>query len=99
MACQVWSEKLDQYLDGELPSNEQQVLREHMRGCADCSSESLDRLRAKRAIQLAGQRFVADPAFCNRMQAGIQRELPHRDRPRPVGEGLLPWRLRLLRPC
>jgi anti-sigma factor RsiW len=86
MACQVWSEKLDQYLDGELPSNEQQVLREHMRGCAECSSESLDRLRAKRAIQLAGQRFVAEPAFRNRIQAGMQRK---RAASRPAASG---WR-------
>ena len=36
MACQLWSEKLGQYVDGELPPNEQHILREHMRGCADC---------------------------------------------------------------
>jgi anti-sigma factor RsiW len=74
MACQLWSEKLGQYVDGELPPNEQHILREHMRGCADCSSESLDQLRAKRAIQLAGQRFVPDAAFRARIQAGIQKK-------------------------
>ena len=74
MACQVWSEKLGLYLDGELPPNEQQVLREHMRGCADCSSDSLDRLRAKRSIQLAGQRFVPDAAFRARIQAGTHKK-------------------------
>jgi anti-sigma factor RsiW len=80
MACQVWSEKLGLYLDGELPPNEQQALREHMRGCADCSSDSLDRLGAKRAIQLAGQRFVPDAAFRARIQAGIQKK-PSASRP------------------
>lgn len=74
MACQLWSEKLDLYLDGELPPDEQRRLREHMRGCVDCSSESLDQLRAKRAIQLAGQRFVPDPAFRARIQAGIHKK-------------------------
>jgi anti-sigma factor RsiW len=74
MACQVWSEKLDLYLDDELPPNEQQVLREHMRGCADCSSDSLDRLRAKRSIQLAGQRFFPDAAFRARIQAGTHKK-------------------------
>src|SRR5229473_4761245 len=71
MACQVWSEKLDTYLDGELPPDEQHALREHLHGCAACASDSLDRMRAKRAVQSAGQRFVPDAAFRARIQKNV----------------------------
>jgi anti-sigma factor RsiW len=71
MACQPWSEKLDTYLDGELPPDEERALREHLRGCAACSSDSLGRIQAKRAIQSAGQRFVPDAAFRARIQKSL----------------------------
>src|SRR5437588_12964430 len=76
MACQQWAEKLDAYLDGEVPVDEQRALREHLRGCATCASESFDRLQAKRAIQMAGQRFVPDAAFRARIQNSLAKARP-----------------------
>ena len=76
MACQLWSEKLDTYLDGELPPSEETALREHLRSCAACSSDSLDRLQAKRAIKSAGQRFLPDAAFRARIQKSFRASRP-----------------------
>jgi anti-sigma factor RsiW len=71
MVCDIWTEKLDAYLDGELPSAEARALSEHLRGCAACAAESLSRVQQKRALQAAGQRFTPDPAFRVRIQKTI----------------------------
>jgi anti-sigma factor RsiW len=71
MVCDVWTEKLDAYLDGELPTAEARVLGEHIKGCAACAAESLSRVQQKRALQAAGQRYKPDPAFRARIQMSI----------------------------
>jgi len=71
MACERWTEKLDAYIDGELPADEVRALAEHLRGCASCAAEGLNRVQQKRAIQAAGQRFTPDPAFRKRIQKSI----------------------------
>jgi anti-sigma factor RsiW len=71
MACENWADKLDAYLDGELPAAEARAFGEHLRGCAACSAESLSRVQLKRAVQGAGQRFTPDPAFRARIQKSI----------------------------
>jgi anti-sigma factor RsiW len=68
MACERWTEKLDVYVDGELPADEARALDEHLRGCASCAAEGLRRVQLKRAVQAAGQKFTADPAFRSRVQ-------------------------------
>jgi len=73
MACDTWTEKLDAYLDGELPATEARALGEHLRGCSACSAESLSRVQLKRAVQAAGQRFTPDPDFRARIQKSIAR--------------------------
>src|SRR5271169_5864091 len=71
MVCEAWAEKLDAYLDGELPPAETRALGEHLRGCAACAAESLSRVQQKRALRTAGQRFTPDPAFRARIQESI----------------------------
>ncbi len=78
MACELWVGKLDAYLDGELLPAEELAVREHLRTCAGCAADSLERLQAKRAIQAAGQRFVPDAAFRARMQKGFAISRPAR---------------------
>jgi anti-sigma factor RsiW len=51
-------------------------LREHLRSCAACSSDSLDRLQAKRAIKSAGQRFLPDAAFRARIEKSFRASRP-----------------------
>jgi anti-sigma factor RsiW len=57
MACDAWREKLDAYLDGELPSAESAELSTHLRTCSECSPDALGRVQLKRAIASAGKRF------------------------------------------
>jgi anti-sigma factor RsiW len=78
MVCETWIEKLDVYLDGELPAAEARSVGEHLRGCASCAAESLSRVQQKRALQSAGQRFTADPAFRARIQQSIAVRRPVR---------------------
>ena len=90
MACDSWIEKLDAYLDGELPASEARALSEHLRGCSACTAESLNRVQQKRAVQAAGQRFTPDPAFRARIQESIAARRPARR----IGSGFLSWRRR-----
>src|SRR6266851_6793769 len=71
MICESWREKLDAYLDGQLPVAEARALSEHMRGCAGCAAESLSKVQQKRATQIAAQRFIPDPAFRAKIQTNI----------------------------
>ena len=57
MACESWREKLDAYVDGELPSSDAAALAKHLRECAGCSSETLELVQMKRAVAAAGKRY------------------------------------------
>jgi anti-sigma factor RsiW len=71
MACDEWKEKLDAYLDDELAAGDVRLLEEHLRRCAACAAESLGKLRLKRAIQAAGQRYIPDAAYRARMEKNL----------------------------
>src|SRR5258707_8780136 len=76
MVCETWTDKLDAYLDGELPAAEERVLGEPLRGCQSCAAESLSKVQQKRAVHAAGQRFTPDAAFRARIQASIAPQRP-----------------------
>jgi anti-sigma factor RsiW len=57
MACDLGNEKLDAYLDGELPSEEANALSAHMHTCNSCAADALERVRWKRTVALAGKRY------------------------------------------
>src|SRR5258708_14185610 len=78
MVCEAWTEKLDIYLDGELPAAEARALGEHLRGCPACAAESVDRVQQKRALQAAGHRFTPNPAFRARIQQSVAARRPAR---------------------
>lgn len=71
MACEAWRERIDAYLDGELQGADERLIREHLRGCAVCATDSLDRMRLKRALQIAGRRYAPDSAFRSRVEKSI----------------------------
>jgi anti-sigma factor RsiW len=77
MACESWKAKLDTYLDGELPEDEMRTFDAHVRNCPSCSANALPRVQMKRALQVAGKRFVPSAEFRKRMQ---QRMAPKRKR-------------------
>lgn len=66
--------KLDAYLDGELTADEERQVREHLRGCATCAADALQRLQLKRAVQSAGIRFSPDPAFRARIEQRVRKK-------------------------
>jgi anti-sigma factor RsiW len=74
----MWNEKLDAYLDGELPPGEERALASHLQTCSACAAESLSRVQLKRAIHSAGQRFTPDPAFRARIEKSIAAKQPSR---------------------
>jgi anti-sigma factor RsiW len=78
MVCDTWTEKIDAYLDGELPPAEARALSEHLRGCGACAAASLSKVQQKLAIRTAGQRFTPSAAFRARIQASIAPRPPAR---------------------
>ena len=75
MACESWKEKLDTYLDGELPEKEMRDFDAHVRGCASCAADALRRVQMKRAIQTAGKRFTPSDDFRRRVQQSVASKL------------------------
>ena len=61
MNCETWQDKLDAFVDAELPAAQAAAFEEHLRGCAGCAAETRARQRLKRETHLAGQAF-APPA-------------------------------------
>jgi anti-sigma factor RsiW len=76
VACDAWREKLDAYVDGELPPSEAAVLAKHLRECTDCAAEALERVQMKRAIAVAGKRY--QPSL--ELREKVQRNLAGRPR-------------------
>ena len=71
MACDAWREKLDAYVDGELPSMEAAALGKHLRECSDCAGEALERVQVKRAVAVAGRRYQASLQLREKVQRSI----------------------------
>jgi anti-sigma factor RsiW len=85
MVCEPWKAKLDTYLDGELPEQEMRTFDAHVRGCPSCSTDVLARVQMKRAIQVAGKRFVPSSGFRTRIEQSIT--------PKPQRSFRLGWML------
>jgi len=71
MVCEAWKEKLDTYLDGELPEGEMRTFDAHVRSCHSCSADALTRVEMKRIIQTSGRRFTPSAEFRRRIQQSI----------------------------
>src|SRR3954451_13300956 len=67
MNCEIWQDKLDAFVDLELPAAELRDFQGHLRGCAACSAEAVARQRLKSQTRLAGQRFSPSAEFEKRM--------------------------------
>jgi anti-sigma factor RsiW len=76
MGCEAWTEKLDAYFDGELPTDEARALQQHLRGCPICAAQGLAKVQQKLAVKGAGQRFAPDPAFRARLEKSIGARRP-----------------------
>ena len=62
MKCEVCVEGLEEYLDGELPGEEQEQISAHLIACADCSASFLA-LTAEHELYARYERDVEVPPF------------------------------------
>lgn len=79
MACELWRNKLDTYVDGELPTAEATALAKHLRECAACGADALERVQMKRAIAIAGQRYEPSSELRERVRRSVSKG-PRRER-------------------
>jgi anti-sigma factor RsiW len=71
MSCADWKNKLEAYVDSELPDSELTDLELHLRTCPSCAADSLVRLQMKRATHAAGMRYVPSPQFRKQIEQSI----------------------------
>jgi anti-sigma factor RsiW len=76
MSHPQWTEKLDIYLDDELPTADAAGLDRHLRECAECTAELARRVQMKNALRSAGTRYAPDPALRERMRKSIAKSAP-----------------------
>lgn len=76
MSCEIWQEKIDAFVDSELPPEQESGFNEHLRSCPACSQETLARQRLKVQTRLAGLRYSPVPAFERRMQKRLAAPTP-----------------------
>ena len=62
MKCEVCVERLEEYLDGELPADEQEQINAHLITCADCSA-TFGALTAEKELFARYEREVEVPPF------------------------------------
>src|SRR6185503_16296726 len=62
MKCEVCVERLEEYLDGEVPAEEQEQISAHLIACAGCS-ETFGALTAEQELFARYERDVAVPPF------------------------------------
>src|ERR1700688_2967215 len=74
MVCESWKTKLETYLDAELASERMREFDAHVHSCASCAADALDQVQMKRAIQVAGKRFVPSADFRRRVQNSIAKK-------------------------
>jgi anti-sigma factor RsiW len=73
-SCEAWRQKLDNYVDGEMPAQEEAEMDQHLRTCQDCASEAFRRMQLKRATRAAAMRFTPSPDFRRQIQKSISRK-------------------------
>lgn len=72
MACDLGREKLDAFVDGELPARMQQEFDAHLRGCSSCAATVAARTQLKIAVRNATvRRHLASAEFRRKMETQV----------------------------
>ena len=71
MPCEVWRQRVDAYVDGELSPSEATALAQHMKECAPCAAGVVERVQFKRSVALAGRRYQATAEFRERVGRAV----------------------------
>ena len=77
MPCDDWRGKLDAYADGELSLPEMNALADHLRSCAECSVQALQRVQLKRSIAMAGRRYEPSTEFRAKIASSVSGKRDH----------------------
>jgi anti-sigma factor RsiW len=77
MNCELWQDKIDAFVDSELPADEARHFDQHLRSCPACAQETFARQRLKAETRLAGQRYTPSAEFSERL---AKRLAPRRKR-------------------
>jgi anti-sigma factor RsiW len=71
MTCE-WRDRIDRFVDGELPEQDLSRMNAHLQCCHSCAAETLGRMQVKRSIHLAGTRAFVPSA---ELRARVSREI------------------------
>jgi anti-sigma factor RsiW len=63
MNCAEWHNRIDAYVDGELPASDATAFRAHATRCPTCAAAALALTESKAAIRRAGNCYSASPEF------------------------------------
>jgi anti-sigma factor RsiW len=65
---------LSAFIDGELPTSEQEVIEQHIAGCHSCALRALSATQLKAATARAGRRFAPPPETLARLTAQLHHQ-------------------------
>jgi anti-sigma factor RsiW len=88
MNCE-WREKVALYVDDELEPAAQAEVFTHLHACPDCAATMLDQMELKKAVRMAGRRFIAPPE----LRATIRKSVV------PSAKGRYVWQWGLIAAC
>lgn len=71
MSCELVRQKLDVYVDAELPESEASEVQSHLRHCPSCAADALARSQLKRSVHLAGQAFAPGAELRSRVESRV----------------------------
>jgi anti-sigma factor RsiW len=81
MACDLWRDELDAFVDGELSAETRREFDAHVRACTSCAAEMANRVQLKSAVRRAGRRFTPSADFRRK----IEKQVLTRKRTWPAG--------------
>jgi anti-sigma factor RsiW len=59
MSCTEWHDRIEAYVDAELPPSDMVAFRAHAEKCAECAASALALTESKLAVRRAGNRYTA----------------------------------------
>src|SRR3974390_1049438 len=93
MSCREWQDRLQGYVDAEMPPQETEAFRAHVARCPDCASAALSLMEAKGALRRAGRRYEAPPELRARVVATVRRVSPDEatEKPQSRTRSVIAW--------
>lgn len=67
----LWRERVDAFVDGELPAEAQREFDAHLRVCPSCAADVAIRVQLKSAVKRAGRRFASSADFRRKIEKQV----------------------------